>query len=108
MIAFFEISVPRNQNGHEEQKSEEQKQDQRQYVQATQLAEAWMRKWDHNLDSLVQRDEVSESFRRFAFSKIDRNYDQEISLEETISYISDTLSEEKQQEDIRRQLDQLK
>ena len=108
MIAFFEISVPRNRNGHEEQKSEEQKQDKRQHAQANQLAEAWMRKWDHNLDSLVQRDEVSESFRRFAFSKIDRNYDQEISLEETISYISDTLSEEKQQEDIRRQLDQLK
>ena len=54
------------------------------------------------------RNEVSESFRRFAFAIIDRNQDQQISLQETETYISESLTEEKQQEDLRRLLDQLK
>ena len=60
-----------------------------------------------NSDSFVQRDEVGESFRRFAFAQVDRNQDQQISLMETADYISDTLTEERQQEALRRLLDQL-
>jgi hypothetical protein len=67
-----------------------------------------LKKRDRNRDQRVQRGEVNEAVRRFAFSKIDGNHDQEISLEETFAYILDSLLEEKQQADIRRRLDQPK
>ena len=102
MVAFFEIAVPRNRNTDNRKKQEEQ-----QRITANHLATDWLEKRDRNHDQRVQRNEVNESFRRFAFSKIDCNLDQEISLEETAAYILAALLEEKQQEDIRRRLDQL-
>ena len=109
MIAFFEVSVPRNQNHSrlkKENKEEADKQNQR--TRANKLAAEWMNKWDRDGDSQVQRNEVGESFRRFAFAVIDRNQDQQISLQETASYISESLTEDKKREDLRRLLDQLK
>ena len=109
MIAFFEVSVPRNRNRNELKKENEAEVDKiNQRTRANNLAMEWMNKWDRNGDSQVQRNEVSESFRRFAFAIIDRNQDQQISLQETETYISESLTEEKQQEDLRRLLDQLK
>ncbi len=109
MIAFFEVSVPRNRNHSELNKENQAEADKRnQRTRANNLAVEWMNKWDRNGDSQVQRNEVSESFRRFAFAIIDRNQDQQISLQETETYISESLTEEKQQEDLRRLLDQLK
>ena len=102
MVAFFEIAVPRNRNTDNRKKQDEQ-----QRITANHLATNWLEKRDRNHDQRVQRNEVNESFRRFAFSKIDCNLDQEISLEETAAYILDSLREEKKQEDIRRRLDQL-
>ena len=107
MIAFFEVSVPRSHSElKKENEAEADKRNQR--TRANNLAMEWMNKWDRNGDSQVQRNEVSESFRRFAFAIIDRNQDQQISLKETETYISESLTEEKQQEDLRRLLDQLK
>ena len=109
MIAFFEVSVPRNRNRNELKKENEAEVDKiNQRTRANNLAVEWMNKWDRNGDSQVQRNEVSESFRRFAFAIIDRNQDQQISLKETETYISESLTEEKQQEDLRKLLDQLK
>ena len=101
MISFFEISVPRNRIVDKKEK------DIQQQIVANRMASEWLSKWDQNQDSRVQRNEVGESFRRFAFAEIDQNNDQEISLIETAAYISDTLSEEKKQEDIRKQLEQV-
>ncbi len=107
MIAFFEVSVPHNPD-HDKAKIERAEVDKKiQRIRADQLATEWMLKWDLDRDSRVQRDEVGESFRRFAFAKVDRNQDQQISLQETSDYISAALTEEKQQEDLRRLLDQL-
>ena len=108
MIAFFEVSVPRNQDLDEAKENQSFADEKHQHAQANQLAMEWMNKWDHNRDSRVQRNEVGESFRRFAFAIIDRNQDQQISLQETVAYIAESLTEEKQQEDLRRLLDQLK
>ena len=107
MIAFFEISVPRKQGADESRKNKTEIDKKNQRIQANALASEWIAKWDHNSDSFVQRDEVGESFRRFAFAQVDRNQDQQISLMETADYISDTLTEERQQEALRRLLDQL-
>ena len=103
MVAFFEISVPRHRNTEKRKKRDGQ-----QRLAAQQLATNWLKKRDRNRDQRVQRGEVNEAVRRFAFSKIDGNHDQEISLEETFAYILDSLLEEKQQADIRRRLDQPK
>ena len=109
MIAFFEVSVPRNPNHNLLKKENKEKADKKnQSTRANKLAAEWMNKWDRDGDSQVQRNEVSESFRRFAFAVIDRNQDQQISLQETASYISESLTEDKQREDLRRLLDQLK
>ena len=109
MIAFFEVSVPRNQNRNLLKKENKEKADKKnQSTRANKLAAEWMNKWDRDGDSQVQRNEVSESFRRFAFAVIDRNQDQQISLQETASYISESLTEDKQREDLRRLLNQLK
>ena len=108
MIAFFEVSVPRNQDRDEAKENQSLADEKHRHAQAKQLAMEWMNKWDHNRDSRVQRTEVGESFRRFAFAIIDRNQDQQISLQETAAYITEALTEEKQQEDLRRLLDQLK
>jgi hypothetical protein len=107
MVAFFEISVPRHKNTEKRKQRDGQQRLAAQRLTAQQFATNWLKKRDRNRDQRVQRNEVNDSFRRFAFSKIDRNHDQEISLEETAAYILDSLLEEKQQEDIRRRLDQL-
>ena len=101
MIAFFEVTIP-----HQSETSLKENNDSQ--TQAKILAAQWIKDRDADKDSHVQPEEVTDAFRRFAFSQIDRNNDQKINLEETISHISETLSEEQRKQDLQKQLDQLK
>lgn len=103
MVAFFEVAVPRSTYTRDVNQERQSK-----YTEAKQLATQWIKKRDRNGDDRVQPDEVSDVFRRFAFSEVDRNRDREINLEETTAHIRDSLVEKSRQRDIQKQLEQLK
>jgi mono/diheme cytochrome c family protein/thiol-disulfide isomerase/thioredoxin len=101
MIAFFEVTIPRQgELTQNEDPSLSQK------VQAR--AEHWMSQRDSNGDLKIQPTEVSDSVRRFAFARLDRNADSVIDLEETKLHIAEILAEKERKDELQKTLDQLK
>ena len=67
--------------------------------EARKLATNLIKKFDSNADGRVQRDEVPESFQRFAFRMFDKDRDDAISMDEAIQLAKDSLRRKKEQRD---------
>ncbi|QDU86919.1 thiol-disulfide oxidoreductase [Pirellulimonas nuda] len=80
MIAFFEVAVPRGSLRTDEKVGRQITPEAVTRAQAT--ADKLFERFDHNRDGLLQRDEMPDAFRLFAFERHDLDGDKSISSEE--------------------------
>lgn len=81
MVAFFEVAIPVGQRANVPVKKEKELSPE-QVQRAVKTANELLARFDKNGDGLIRRDEVPDTFRTFAFRRIDTDRDDTITLEE--------------------------
>jgi hypothetical protein len=83
MIAFFEVAVPRVPGSPRLPSAEKPLTDEQQEA-AERAADDLFRRFDHDGDGRIRRDEVPDAFRTFGFAQLDRNGDKVITRDEAL------------------------
>ena len=100
MVSFFEVAVPVKTKLAKETTDVSGKD---QLARAKEAARQFMQRFDHNEDGKVERDEVPNSFRVFAFQSFDKNHDRSIDINEARQYaFASSQSDERRTRDLRQ------
>jgi hypothetical protein len=87
MIGFFEVAVPVGTD-HQSMLRRRGKKvlSENKRLEAEQATRAWIKRFDHDGDGVIVRDDVPDTFEQFAFKQIDRNRDDAIDFDEAYQH----------------------
>jgi peroxiredoxin/mono/diheme cytochrome c family protein len=99
MIGFMEVAMPIETELANEAEDEP---DDQHLAAAEKAAAQFIRRFDQNDDGNVERDEVPESFRVFAFGRFDKNRDRRIDIDEAREFAIESARRDQRRERDRR------